>query len=181
MLYQVPRTCTFYPEGSSPESHEISFFRESDAYVLLGDPGAGKTTLFEKEALDSGGLCLSARDFLTFNRVEEWQGKTLFIDGLDETRAGTEDARTPLDAIRGKLDQLGCPRFRLSCREADWLGGNDQTALNACSPSGKVTVLHLDALTSEDIVIIPAFGATDASEPASCRATRAASSSCSAS
>ncbi len=154
MLYQVPRTCTIYPDGASSESHEIDLFRESDAYVLLGDPGAGKTTLFRKEATDSGGFYLSARDFLTFNRVEEWQGKTLFIDGLDETRAGKEDARTPLDAIRGKLDQLGRPRFRLSCREADWLGGNDQTALNACSPNGKVIVLHLNALTDDDIKLI---------------------------
>ena len=153
MLYQVPRTCTFYPDGSSPESREIASFREQDAYVLLGDPGAGKTTLFEQEATYSGGLYLSARDFLTFNRTE-WQGKTLFIDGLDETRAGKEDVRTPLDAIRGKLDQLGSPRFRLSCREADWQGGNDQTALNVCAPSGKVIVLHLDALTDNDIRVI---------------------------
>ena len=99
MLHQVPRTCTFNPDGPTPESREIGFFRERYAYVLLGDPGAGKTTLFEREASESGGLYLSARDFLTFNK-EEWQGKTLFIDGLDETRAGKEDARTPLDAIR---------------------------------------------------------------------------------
>lgn len=154
MLYKVPRTCTFNPDEFSSESHDIAFFRESGAYVLLGDPGAGKTTLFEQEAVASNGLYLSARDFLTFNRVDEWQGKTLFIDGLDETRAGKDDARTPLDAIRGKLDQLGRPRFRLSCREADWLGGNDQTALNACSPIGKVTALHLNALTDEDIKVI---------------------------
>ena len=154
MLHQVPRTCTFMPDGSSPESHEITFFREYDTYVLLGDPGAGKTTLFEKEATDSGGLYLSARDFLTFNRVEKWQERTLFIDGLDETRAGIEDTRTPLDAIRGKLDQLRCHRFRLSCREADWRGGNDHTALNACAPGGKVIVLHLNALTDNDIKVI---------------------------
>lgn len=150
MLYQVPRTCTYIPDGSSRESQEIAFFREQYAYVLLGDPGAGKTTLFVQEARDSGGLYLSARDFLTFNKTE-WSGKTLFIDGLDETRAGKEDVRTPLDAIRSKLDQLGCPRFRLSCREADWLGGNDKTALDACAPSGKVVVLHLDALTDNNI------------------------------
>lgn len=154
MLYQVPRTCTVYSDDLDRESNEVAFFRKIDAYVLLGDPGAGKTTLFEQEASDSNGLYLSARDFITFNRANEWQGETLFIDGLDETRAGKNDARTPLDAIRGKLDQLGRPRFRLSCRQADWLGGNDQTALNACSPNNKVVVLHLDALTDDDIEII---------------------------
>ena len=154
MLYQVPRTCTFNPDNFSSESYEIAFFRKSDAYVLLGDPGAGKTTLFEQEARDSCGLYLSARDFLTFDRADEWQGKTLFIDGLDETRAGKDDARTPLDAIRCKLDKLGRPHFRLSCREADWLGGNDLTALNACAQNGKVTILHLNALTDDDIKII---------------------------
>lgn len=154
MLYQVPRTCTLIKDDFNSESHEIAFFRESDAYVLLGDPGAGKTTLFKTEATDSGGLYISARDFIAFNRAEDWKGQTLFIDGLDETRAGTDDARTPLDAIRGKLDQLGRPCFRLSCREADWLEGNDQTALNACAPNGKVIVLHLNALTDDDIKII---------------------------
>jgi len=154
MLYQVPRTCTLIKNDFNSESHEIAFFRELDAYVLLGDPGAGKTTLFDTEAKDSGSHYISARDFLTFNNAEEWKGRTLFIDGLDEIRAGKDDARTPLDAIRGKLDQLGRPRFRLSCREADWLGGNDQTALNACAPNGKVIVLHLNALTDDDIRII---------------------------
>ncbi|MFT6046664.1 MAG: hypothetical protein ACI9WC_002371 [Arenicella sp.] len=154
MLHQVPRTCTFNQDELSSKSHDIAFFRELDSYVLLGDPGAGKTTLFEQEAEDSDGLYLSARDFITFNRADEWQGKTLFIDGLDETRAGKDDARTPLDAIRGRLDQLGRPRFRLSCREADWLGGNDQTALNACAQNGKVKILHLNALTNDDIKVI---------------------------
>lgn len=151
MLYHVPRTCW---EKIDQESKDISAFREFDAYVLLGDPGSGKTELFKKEALNIDGLYLSARDFLTFNRRDDWQGRTLFIDGLDETRAGKADGRTPLDAIRGKLDQLGNPRFRLSCREADWLGSNDQGALEACSPNGKVNVLHLNSLSKKDVLLI---------------------------
>ena len=151
MLYQVPRTCTFTTDEFKAESKPIEQFRELDAYVLLGNPGAGKTSLFKQEAKTSGGLYLTARDFLTFNRLEEWREKLLFIDGLDETRAGKEDGRTPLDAIRGKLEQLGRPRFRLSCREADWLGGNDRNALDASAPSGKIAVLHLDALSTDDI------------------------------
>ena len=151
MLYQVPRTCSDEPNH---ESKAIKEFRVADAYVLLADPGAGKSVLFKEEANATDGVYLTARDFLTFNKYDQWQGKTLFIDGLDETRAGKDDGRTPLDAIRGKLDYLGRPRFRLSCRAADWLGGNDQTALDACSSSGSVKVLHLDPLSHQDIKLI---------------------------
>lgn len=154
MLYHVSRTCTFTTDEFKTESKSIEQFRELDAYVLLGNPGAGKTSLFKQEAKTSGGIYLTARDFLTFNRLDEWREKLLFIDGLDETRAGKDDGRTPLDAIRGKLELLGRPRFRLSCREADWLGSNDRNALDASAPSGKIAVLHLDALSTDDIKLI---------------------------
>ena len=133
-------------------------FRDTPAYVLVGDPGAGKTTAFEMEfaALGEQAFLVTARDFLTFDleHHSEWRGKTLFIDGLDEIRAGTSDARTPFDQVRGKLDALGKPRFRLSCREADWLGENDRKHLEAVSPGSGVTVLRLDPLTDEDIAAI---------------------------
>ena len=100
-------------------------------YVLLGDPGAGKTTAFRKEASDSsnGVLFISARNFLALDPSShpEWGEHTLFIDGLDEVRAGQSDARTPFDAMRARLDRLRPPAFRISCRDADWLGKNDAT------------------------------------------------------
>ena len=57
--------------------------------MLLGGPGAGKTTEFEVESRDLGESAefVSARDFLAESRPE-WRDKTLFIDGLDEIRAG---------------------------------------------------------------------------------------------
>ena len=84
-------------------------FRESDAYVLLGAPGAGKTVAFRQEAECGGGYYVTARDFITFDDRPEWQNATLFIDGLDEMRAGATDERTPLDAVRAKLDRIGRP------------------------------------------------------------------------
>ena len=156
----VSRTCTEIREenaelSASRASRPLESFREESAYVLLGDPGAGKSTAFDTECGAPGdGACLvTARDLLTFDvqAHPEWRGKTLFIDGLDEVRAGAGDVRTPFDAIRGQLDKLGKPPFRLSCREADWLGANDQANLTRVSPDARVTVLRLDPLTDHDI------------------------------
>ena len=139
------------------ERTRLSFeeFQDADAYVLLGAPGAGKTTTFKQEADCSSKTCyVRARDFITFDDRPEWHNTTLFIDGLDEMRGGSLDGRTPLDGIRKKLDQLGRPRFRLSCREADWFGANDRDNLKAVSRNKQVTVLRLDPLTDEDVLKI---------------------------
>lgn len=151
MLLHVPRTCTEKVDERNAESHPIAYFSERVAYVLLGEPGAGKSSLFEAEAENTNdGLCISARDFIALDR-EEWRDKTLFIDGLDEARAGNDNSRTPLDAIRGKLNKLGCKRFRISCRAADWLGSLDTKDIKQVSPDQKIAVLHLDPLSSDDI------------------------------
>lgn len=151
MLFRVPRTVTEKTTEDIPtESRPIADYRDRPAYVLLGEPGAGKSTLFEVEAKLTGGHYISARDFIYLDN-EEWREKTLFIDGLDEARAGKDDARTPLDAIRGRLNKLGCKRFRISCREADWLGALDSRDLSKISP---VSVLYLDPLNSGDVTVI---------------------------
>lgn len=156
----VPRTCTEVSDtdrNQPNESQPLDAFRSKPAYVLLGDPGSGKTTAFQAEskAVDDAYF-ISARDFLTLNMDShpKWREKTLFIDGLDEVRVGKTDVRTPFDAIRERLDTLGKPRFRLSCREADWLGTNDLDHLVSVTPDGAVTVLRLDPLTDEDIIKI---------------------------
>ena len=156
----VPRTCTEVSDTDHNQkkvSRPLDAFRSRSAYVLLGDPGSGKTTVFqvEEKGVDDAHF-ITARDFLTLNvdSHPEWREKTLFLDGLDEVRAGTADVRTPFDAIRERLDALGKPRFRLSCREADWLGANDRDHLVSVTPDGAITVLRLDPLTDEDIIAI---------------------------
>ena len=156
MTYFVSRTCTEINEAGSQDKSEqssrpIEEFREDKAFVLLGAPGAGKTTAFRQEADHSGGCYVTARDLITFNDRPEWHDTTLYIDGLDESRAGTPDGRTPLDSIRAKLDELGRPPFRLSCRVADWFGANDRTNLEKVSGSGNIKVLLLDPLSDDDI------------------------------
>lgn len=143
-------------EGAQAEpgrSRPLEAFRESAAYVLLGAPGAGKTEVFKTEGKRDGCHYVTARDFLTFDVDDkpEWRDTTLFIDGIDERRAGAADGRTPLDAIRARLDALGRPGFRLSCREADWFGANDRTHLARVARDGGIKVLRLDPLSDDGI------------------------------
>ena len=159
----VPRTCTeLRDEGAGDggdvrpllgESTTLTEFRSTPAYVLLGDPGAGKTTEFDREHKELGHTALmrSARDFITMDLDShpEWCQRILFIDGLDEIRAGKTDSRVPLDEIRNRLDRLRPPGFRISCREADWLGHSDRHSLKAVSPDSRITVLRLDPLSEQ--------------------------------
>ncbi len=154
-LFHVQRTCTRRSDNAQERrSFSLESFRGQAAYVLLGDPGSGKTSSFKQEAEESGGKYVSARNFVALEAGVENQGKTLFIDGLDEMRAGGGDTRILLDDIRKHLSRLGRPRFRLSCREADWLGASDSEAMKQVSPDGEIIALHLDPLSDNDIAEI---------------------------
>ncbi len=167
MNHFVERTCTVVggrgtqadraagsPGAREPDSRPLKSFGDESAYVLLGPPGSGKTAAFEHEAEREEGHYVTARDFLTFDPEPDWEGKTLFIDGLDEMRAGAAGGRTPFDAIRAKLQRLGRPPFRLSCREADWFGANDRAHLKAVAPNREVRVLRLDPLPDHGVLEI---------------------------
>ena len=163
----VDRTCTEIPGDGGGRAREsvsrpLSEYRSASAYVLLGDAGAGKSTCFEQECglIGESAVLIPARDFVTFdvNDHPEWCRRTLFIDGLDEIRAGDGDIRTALDRVRGQLDRMGKPAFRLSCRGADWLGRNDRARLEAVALEGRLKVLRLDPLTPEDAEEIVAEG-----------------------
>ncbi len=154
--FYVSRTCTELDSESQGQlvSRPLEDFRSTEAFVLLGDPGSGKTTAFENERLAMGDLAryVSARDLINLPLAnhQPHKEKTLFIDGLDEVRAGQSDARTPFDAVRNRIAELGSPKFRLSCRHADWLGENDEVNLIKVTPSGKLKVLKLDPLDESD-------------------------------
>jgi hypothetical protein len=146
----VPRSCTEVVGDQRTPGQPLTALRERPAYVLLGEPGAGKTTAFDQEAKAAGFELIPARDFIALDRPE-WRNWTLFIDGLDEMRAGATDGRRQFDAIRNKLDALGRPPFRISCREADWLGASDQDDLKLVSQDSKIAILHLEDLTDAQI------------------------------
>jgi|GEM_PF-1191544 len=119
-------------------------FEHEDAIILLGDPGMGKSTLFREV---SGNNLKSVRSFLIDHRVEKNQ--TLFLDALDEFRTDTDkDASFSIAKVLCALDR---PKFRISCRAADWFGSVDQEAFREASSSGRVVILELCPLTREEI------------------------------
>ena len=165
--YFARRTCTVVREWvgghggqaasglpHDAEPNPLESFRDTPAYVLLGPPGSGKTTAFKHEAEHDGVKCESARDFLALRSEPQGPRNPVYIDGLDEIRAGSADGRTPFDGIRERLQALGRPRFRLSCREAAWFGANDRERMKAVAPDGEVLVLRLDPLSEQGVLDI---------------------------
>lgn len=131
-------------EGSLSVSAPLYNYRDVYGWVLLADPGAGKTDSFEALSDAEDGHYVRARDFLELDLPANWT-PPIFIDGLDEVTAGASGS-TALGQIRTKLQQLGTPKFRLSCREADWRGNADSAALQRLTGDRDFLELHLQPL-----------------------------------
>ena len=73
----VERTCTELSlegkDGAGAESKPLRAYRSAQAYVLLGDPGSGKTTAFQSERKELGdeALFITARDFLVYESAPD--------------------------------------------------------------------------------------------------------------
>ncbi|MCP4579277.1 MAG: hypothetical protein GY846_23635 [Deltaproteobacteria bacterium] len=123
----------------------FSEFESEDAIILLGDPGMGKTTLFRAAAKEN---YTTVRNFLVDPHIAV--DKPLFLDAFDEYRsiASGQDASSE---IAKTLCSLNKPKFRLSCRAADWFGSTDQEVLRVASASGRVVVLELCPMSRDEI------------------------------
>jgi predicted NACHT family NTPase len=146
---RIVRDLTTSRRNEEERPHYFSEYAARSNIVLLGDPGAGKSHLFRTFAGVEGGRFVTVRGFLA--APVRAQGETLFIDGLDEKRAGRGD-RDTVDALVGKLFDAGPAKVRLSCRVADWLGETDLRGLSPyfAQNGGEPTVLALTKLSEEE-------------------------------
>ena len=145
----IPRRVRRVSDDENPTCL-LPALRDQAAWVLLGEPGAGKTEVFKMEAAETAGFWISIAKFLSDDPDPDWQGKTLFLDGLDETRASGGDSSLLLK-IRAHLRKLGNPKFRIACRAADWFGSTDSLAVSDVSPDGRLGVFVLEPLSPEEI------------------------------
>lgn len=121
-------------------------FEIEDAIVLLGDPGMGKTTLFKDLAKTN---YTTVRKFLI--ETHAISDDKLFLDALDEYRniASGQDASAE---VAKALCSMNKPKFRLSCRAADWFGSTDLEVLRIASKSGRIVILELCPLSRDEIL-----------------------------
>lgn len=148
------------PNDEIVAAKRMSDYDRAPNIILIGDPGAGKSHLFDELALAAKTTVQRARAFL--NTPTEFMGTTLFIDALDERRAGRTDQDT-VDLIVKKLFEIRPERVRLACREHDWLGETDVASFHSYfATSGGYFVLALEPLTvTEQRHVLRKVGVTD--------------------
>ena len=81
--YVAPRTCRVVDEsdpnrGAEKSSRPLGKYADAAAYVLIAEPGAGKTTAFKSEAASPRREYETVTNFRTFDDKPEWHDKTLY-------------------------------------------------------------------------------------------------------
>lgn len=167
----VPRTVSLIEprddERFGQEGLTLTQFRSDHSYVLLGEPGLGKSTAVKTEAhrVRAPGP-ITARRFIGRDPDShpDWKGRPLFIDGLDEVRAGGVNPGVPLDKILARFEALGNPPFRLACRSGSWLEPGDRRELSSLRDAPPIRVLRLNPLDREGVRQIVSQQRDDADE-----------------
>lgn len=95
-----------------PNPARLSITRTSPRYVLLGEPGSGKSTAFLAEAEAAGTEVVTARAFVGGARPD---GRSVFIDALEEFRIG-EAGMDRLESLIDALKSSGYQNWRIACR-----------------------------------------------------------------
>ena len=111
---------------------------EEPPFVVLGEPGMGKTSLLERMSEDPRFTFTRASVFATNpKRFKHSQpDTTLAIDAIDEVAALQEG--DPLHNVLRALAEIDYPPFVISCRSADWRGAVGAQEIASHYPKGAI-------------------------------------------
>lgn len=148
-------------KGKIISQHDLHSF--SDPLVILGEAGVGKTRLMRWLEKTAGYTYCTARRLCSAPHPDELLNttNTLLIDALDEL--ATQRDGDSVDAVLGKLESAGHPRFILACRVADWRSASSQSLVTEHYGVSPIE-LHLLPFTESEAhdFLASRFGSTEA-------------------
>lgn len=134
------------------ELKQTELLTKTQPLIVLGEAGMGKTQLLQQLGKQPGYCYCTAKQLIARSRPQALlsaDAHTLVIDALDEAPAHQQhDAVT--DVLK-KLDELGYPRFILSCRVAEWQSSTATTTIQEGDYPQVPLQLHLDPFSATDI------------------------------
>lgn len=153
----LERTCTelLADEGRSQERASqtlapvvipVRQLAKVPVFVLLGEPGMGKSKTMEALAAYMGGKTITVDNFIVSGAPHQNEADHVFIDALDEARASGDT--TVWRALRQGIAKAQLTRFGVACRAADWQA-TDKDDLAAVTRGQSVRVFSLNPLTLE--------------------------------
>lgn len=117
--------------------------------ILLGEPGTGKTHLFESSRKHEQAELFNARNF-PIHASSSISNNIVYIDGLDEQRS--QHGAQGIGEILKTINQYKPQKVRISCRAADWLGDTDLEMFRPYfEKNGGFEVIVLQELTNDEI------------------------------
>lgn len=139
----------------APSSRRISELTAVTRWILLGEPGSGKSTVFQQQARRENTEAITARKFVEGGRPP---GPVLFVDGVEEYRIGQPGRDRWFDLIDA-LATAPYARWRLACRAIS-VPPPDLAVLRR--ELGAVETWTLDQLQRhEQIAVLAAMGEAD--------------------
>ncbi len=124
----------------------LSQLRRERYVVLLGEPGAGKSTALEHEARAERGEVVTCREVMNGFLISA--SETAYIDALDEYRSG--DVKDKLLALTNAISKSRIRRWRLTCRAEDWRAEADIQAMRRAAGDESIVVAHLLPLNQKE-------------------------------